>query len=200
MEVMQKYAEQYYFLEKNFPNFLSQMLMTCEDESAREVILHNFRDEAEGSNNHRELWLRFAEGIGASREDVKAAKALPETTAAVETFEALSKESYLAGSAALAAYESQIPAVAKEKIAGLVANYGIESEATMAFFRVHGELDVEHSEAWWDIIEKYCTDENVKAQIRDAVIQGRDALWGFLDGVMREYFPEYDCDCEMQQA
>ena len=195
IEVMQKYAEQYYHLEKNFPNFLAAMLATSDEADAREVIMHNFHDEAAGTQNHRELWLRFGEGIGATREGMKNSEMLPETAAAVATFQGLSEESYLLGSAALAAYESQVPAVAQEKIAGLVANYGIDSEETMKFFRLHGELDVEHADAWWDIINKYCTDEATKAEVEASVIKGRDALWGFLDGVVREYFPE--CECEM---
>jgi len=197
IEAMQKYAEQYYHLQKNFPNFLSQMLMTCEDENARAAIMHNFQDEAEGEQNHRELWLRFGEGIGATREGMKNSIMLPETVATIKTFEGLSKESYIKGSAALAAYESQIPAVAQKKIEGLVNNYGIESEETMMFFRLHGELDVEHAQAWWDIIAKYCDDEAVKQEIIEGVTKGRDALWGFLDGIVREYLPEMDCECEM---
>lgn len=196
IEVMQKYAEQYYHLEKNFPNFLSAMLMTAESEDARQIIMDNFRDEAEGSQNHRELWLKFGEGIGATREGMKGSEALAQTTAAVSTFDALSRQSFLLGAAALAAYESQVPEVAKEKIDGLVRNYGIDSEATMKFFRVHGDVDVQHSEAWWDIIEKYCDSEAVKQEVRNAVAQGRDALWNFLTGIMEAYYPEA-CDCEM---
>ena len=195
IEVMQKYAEQYYILEKNFPNFLSNMLMTADQESARATILDNFMDEAQGTENHRELWLKFGEGIGANRADIKAAVALPETAAAVETLKKLSEESYAKGSAALAAYESQIPEVAKEKIDGLVKNYGIESEETMAFFRVHGTVDLAHSQAWWDIIDQYCTDEAKKEEIRAGVIAGRDALWNFLSGIVREYMPEAEMAC-----
>ena len=86
LAVMQKYAEQYYHLERNFPNFLSAMLMTCDDESVRAKILDNFNDETAGSENHRELWLRFGEMVGASREDMKNSETLPETAAAIETF------------------------------------------------------------------------------------------------------------------
>lgn len=196
LEVMQKYAEQYYHLEKNFPNFLSAMLMTAESEDAREAILHNFQDEVYGNENHRELWLKFGEGIGATRNEIKTAEALKSTSDAVATFEELSKKSFLLGSAALAAYEAQVPEVAKEKIDGLVRNYGIDSEETMKFFRVHGEVDSAHAETWWNIIEKFCDDEAVKQDVRESVMKGRDALWNFLTGIMEAYYPEA-CDCEM---
>jgi pyrroloquinoline-quinone synthase len=197
-EVMERYAEQYYHLEKNFPNFLSQMLMTAEDAKSRAVILENFNDEA--GDNHRKLWIQFGQGIGTTKEAMQNSEMIAETKAAVDTFNTLSTANFLLGSGALAAYESQIPEVAKEKIAGLVANYGIKSEETMAFFRVHGEVDVAHTEAWWDIISDHATDTETQAQVEDAVIQGRDALWNFLSGIMREYMPEVDCECEMATA
>lgn len=185
LSVMQVYAEQYYHLEKNFPNFLSALLMTAENETTRAEIVENFMDEASGTQHHRELWLQFGEGIGATREAMKASKMFEETAETVDIFDTLSKRSFLLGAAALAAYESQVPEVAKEKIEGLVRNYGIESEATLQFFRVHGTMDVVHADAWWDLIERHCDDEATRQAVRDAVIQGRDALWNFLSGILK---------------
>ncbi len=190
LEVMQKYAEQYYHLERNFPNFLSAMLMTCDDEAARSSILENFNDETAGEMNHRELWLRFGECIGSTREDMKNSEMLPETAAAIETFKSLCSGSFLTGSAALAAYESQIPAIAAKKVEGLVRNYGIKSEEGIAFFRVHGAIDAKHAQAWWDIIENFAVTDEQKEEVRLATEAGAAALWNFLSGVMKAYLPE----------
>ena len=191
LAVMQKYAEQYYHLERNFPNFLSAMLMTCDDESVRAKILDNFNDETAGSENHRELWLRFGEMVGASREDMKNSETLPETAAAIETFRTICDKSYLEGAAVLGAYESQIPAIAAKKIEGLVEFYGIkEDHPGVEFFRLHGILDVKHAQVWWDIIEQAQLTDDKKEEIRIATEQGRDALWNFLTGVLKAYMPE----------
>ena len=40
----------------------------------RKQILYKLWDEEHGKDNHAELWLRFAEGIGVSREDVQSAE------------------------------------------------------------------------------------------------------------------------------
>ena len=39
--------------------------------AVRQQMLDNLWDEEHGKDNHAELWLRFAEGIGVSREDVQ---------------------------------------------------------------------------------------------------------------------------------
>lgn len=188
IEVMKKYAEQYYHLERNFPNFLSAMLMTCDDEGVRAQILDNFRDETAGIANHRELWLQFGEAIGATREDMKNSEMLPETAAAIESFRLLCSKSYLVGAAALAAYESQIPAIAAKKIEGLEKNYGV-TEGT-EFFKVHGIMDVKHAQVWWDMIEAADLNEAQKEELRMAGKKGAEALWNFLDGILKAYMPE----------
>ncbi len=182
IEVMRKYAEQYYHLERNFPNFLAAMLMTCDDEGIRAQILDNFSDETSGSMNHRELWLKFGEAIGATREDMKNSEMLPETAEAIATFQKICSSNYLQGAAALAAYESQIPAIAAKKLEGLEKNYGI-TEGT-EFFKVHGYMDIKHANVWWDMLKGH------EEETAESVKAGRDALWNFLTGVLKAYMPE----------
>jgi pyrroloquinoline-quinone synthase len=193
MEVMQKYAEQYYHLERAFPTFLSLMLQTCDDESVRASILDNFNDETGGALNHRELWLRFGEGIGATREDMKNSTPLPETQAAIDTFKALCSKNYLVGAAALAAYESQIPAIAAKKLEGLAQNYGIVDDRTREFFTVHGTMDVKHANVWWDMLKE--APETQKAELEAATREGAAALWNFLSGILKAYMPEPAMKC-----
>lgn len=202
IEVMRKYAEQYYHLERNFPGFLSAMLMTCDDEHIRALILENFQDETAGAKNHRELWLRFGEGIGVTREAMKNSQPLPETTAVIATFQKWCSHSYLTGAAALAAYESQIPAIAAKKLEGLTKNYNITSPEATEFFRVHGVMDIKHAQVWWDILEQAVVeqtifsseenllDESTKILVTTATHEAGEALWTFLSGITREYIPE----------
>lgn len=191
IEVMRKYAEQYYHLESNFPLFLSIMHAQCGDKfDVRQEITENLHDEEFGDENHRELWLRYAEAIDAMREDVQNSTPIEETKAAVEAFKNLSSEHFLAGSGALAAYESQMPPVSESKIRGLKKHYNVTTERGLKFFEVHGVLDIEHADSWWEIIEKYADTDELKNTVRDAVTKGRDALWGFLDGIVRMYMPD----------
>jgi pyrroloquinoline-quinone synthase len=190
LPVLQKYAEQYYHLEKNFPRFLSRVHADCEDPGVRQVITENLYDEEYGPENHRELWLRFGEALGNDRAVLQMSEPLPETAATIATFDALARKSLESGVGALAAYESQIPDVATTKQSGLEKHYGITERRGLEFFALHSYLDKEHSDAWWNILDARATSAEVKALIEDAVVRGRDALWNFLDGVCRAYFPE----------
>ena len=189
-EVLARYAEQYYHLERNFPRFLSQIHTNCDDPTTRQTITENLYDEEHGTANHRELWLRFAEAVGADRDAVQNSTPLPETLETLNTFTELSKNSTLSGIAGLAAYEHQIPAVAQKKIEGLQKNYNITNERGLTFFRVHGTVDVQHANAWWNIIDKSATTPEQQSIAEHGVTQGRDALWNFLTGVCKAYFPE----------
>lgn len=189
IEVLKGYSEQYFHLENQFPHFLSRAHVNSDKFDVRQEITENLYDEEFGPENHRELWLRFGEGVGADRDGMVNSERLPETQAAIDAFNGASDSSDIEGVAALSAYESQLPDVSVSKVKGLKDHYNIDDERTTKFFDVHGIVDVEHADAWWRILDKYTTDEN-KQQVVDAVRAGRDALWGFLDGVCREYFPE----------
>ncbi len=188
--VMQKYAEQYYHLEKNFPRLLSRVHTACEEPAVRQVLSDNLHDEEYGENNHRELWLRFAEAVGVDRGTVETSEPILETKETLASLMEACGQSTLSGIGALSAYESQIPAVAESKLNGLEKHYGISDERGTEFFRLHGVVDIEHSTAWWNVIDERALTEEARGETEAGVTVGRDALWNFLDGVCREYFPE----------
>ena len=184
LEDLRFYAKQYYHLEKSFPRFLSRIHSSTEDAAVRQTVLENLVDEERGAENHRELWLRFAEGLGLSREEVLASEPHPQTSAAVESLMDLASDSDPAvGLAALYAYESQLPAVSQSKIDGLKAFYGVSDERAVRFFEVHKEMDAWHSEAERGALESLGASEET---VRAAAVKGAEALWTFLDGVDAE--------------
>lgn len=195
VEVMREYAKQYYHLENTFPRLLSRVHTYCVDPKIRQILSDNLHDEEYGEKNHRELWLRFAESIGVSRQDVVASEPLPETQGAITSLMDACDAGTLSGIGALSAYESQIPSVAESKIAGLKEHYGITDERGTEFFSLHGVVDVEHSDAWWNVIAAHAESADAQAQTKQGTITGRDALWGFLDGVCRAYFPQALASC-----
>ncbi|MES2014641.1 MAG: CADD family putative folate metabolism protein [Patescibacteria group bacterium] len=193
--VMQEYAKQYYHLEKNFPRLLSRVHTNCDEPRVRQVLSDNLHDEEYGEKNHRELWLRFAEGLGVKRDAVEQSEMLPETKATIASLMEACDAGTLSGIGALSAYESQIPAVATSKIDGLKKHYGIADARSTEFFTLHGEVDVEHSNAWWDIVDERAVSDSERAETERGVVAGRNALWDFLDGVCRAYFPEAAMAC-----
>ncbi|MEX2247689.1 MAG: CADD family putative folate metabolism protein [Dehalococcoidia bacterium] len=182
------YANQYYHHVLAFPQYVSGAHAICPTQPDRQELLENLIEEERGEENHPELWLRFAEGVGASRDEVESAEALPETDRLVELFRDVTmRRSFPEACAALYVYESQVPEVAKTKIAGLKQFYGIGDERSLQFFEVHIGADEIHAEVGAGMVRRH-TDGGAA---REAVLRtGREcasALWGFLDGVHRTY-------------
>src|SRR5919108_4940703 len=184
-EAIQDYARQYYAFESTFPRLLSSIHARCARPDVRQALLDNLWDEEHGEINHAELWLRFAEGMGVSREEVRAAAQTSGTRDLLEAYWSACTDAELAaGVAALYAYEHQVPEVAAEKIRGLVDRYGIDDPRTLAFFTVHSSLDVEHAEAERAMIRTLAADSGEEA-VLSATRAALDAWWRFLDAVDR---------------
>ena len=182
LENLREYARQYYAFESSFPRFLSTIHSKSPDPVARQSILENLWDEEHGPDNHAELWLRFAEGVGAGRDDVMSARWNPATARLVDVYEGIcSTASTAAAVAAVYAYERQVPEVAKAKIDGLERHFGVTDDRSLAFFRVHAGLDVAHAEAERRIIAK---EGEVEAEeVEEAARTALAAWWRFLDAV-----------------
>jgi pyrroloquinoline-quinone synthase len=181
-DALQEYARQYYAFESNFPRFLSALHSRTEDPAIRAGLLENLWDEEHGESNHRELWLRFAEGIGVDRDDVTSARWNDATRGLVATYEEATREAPVAaGVAALYAYERQVPPVAQAKLDGLKARFGVTDPRTLGFFQTHAWLDVEHSNAEREMIASLS--DGVQDEVLATTAAALDAWWSFLDAV-----------------
>ena len=181
------YAQQYYHHVAAFPTYLSAVHAHCDDQPTRKELLKNLIDEEAGSPNHPELWLKFAEGLGLSRDRVQKSEQRAETMNLIETFRSVCGEQSTAeGLAALYAYESQIPAVCESKIDGLKKHYGFNDPEHYRYFSVHIEADREHAAAERAMLASH-VNENNAAGVYQSVQRVLDALWEMLSGVCRRH-------------
>ena len=186
IESMRKYAEQYYHFEKAYPRFLSNVHSRCDDRNVRQLLLENLWDEEHGEDNHVELWLRFCDALGLDRAQVENSTPDNSTKELIDSFLDLTSNRSLAGGAsALFAFESQVPEVADTKIAGLKSFYGIEDKRGISFFKVHRDLDIEHSDAEAEMINSLVTTEQEENDAVDSADIAASSLWNFLDGVYK---------------
>src|SRR2546429_735026 len=164
-EALADYARQYYHHVAAFPTYLSAVHMKCDDQAIRKQLLSNLIDEEAGSPNHPELWLKFAEGLGASDVDVRNTDKQPETKSLIDAFRSVCANGSTAdGLAALYAYESQIPAICESKIDGLKKHYGFTDPQHYRYFIVHIEADREQVAA-----ERFMLAAQVSAKNDDTV-------------------------------
>lgn len=183
-----EYAKQYYAHVKAFPTYVSAVHSRCDDLQVRQMLLENLIEEERGAENHPELWLRFAEGLGVSRDEVRKAELLPSTTDTVARLKALTaNEDYRLGVASLYAYESQIPEVAATKRSGLKDFYGIDDARAVSFFTAHEAADQVHRQIEMKILSDGCDTDESRAQTIVAAREAARSLWDFLSGVHEAY-------------
>ena len=189
-EDLREYAEDYYHHVEAFPTYLAELGIRLEDGDLRRAILANMADEkgvedvfGQPAPAHSELWLDFAEGMGAHR-GLAGHSPLPEVRELIGFFHRVASEGTPEEAlAAFYAYESQVPRVAKEKARGLQEMYDAD-ERTSSYFTLHTTADVCHSRVWQQQLSKRLEAHPQMAE--KALAAGENAakaLWHALDGI-----------------
>jgi pyrroloquinoline-quinone synthase len=186
-EDLRGYALDYYQHVNAFPSYLAALALRLNDGELRRAVLANMRDEQGGEGDaaeaHSDLWMDFAEGMGAARNTF-GHESVPEVRQLVKHFAQVAEEGTPAEAlAAFYAYESQVPRVATEKDRGLRERYGA-GERTTRYFTLHATADVYHANVWREQLAKR-VEEDPKAatQALDAAENAARALWTALDGI-----------------
>jgi pyrroloquinoline-quinone synthase len=178
------YAAQYYKHVQAFPEHLGTLAARVEGE-LKEIVEDNLREEVDPTAPHPKLWRSFAGALGVSEETLRATTSLPGIAGLVNEYgELAAKGSPAEAVAGFYAYETQVPEIAAQKIAGLQKFYGITEAPALAYFAVHQEADVRHRAAWreWLAAQPEAEGEAMLA----AAERGLKALWGALDAVYPE--------------
>jgi len=189
-EDLREYARDYYHHVEAFPIYLAELGIRLDESELRRVVLANMADEkgtadavGEESAAHSELWLDFAEGMGAGR-DMRGHRPVREIAELTGFFHRVASEgSPEEALAAFYAYESQVPRVAQEKARGLQEMYGADQRAT-SYFTLHTTADVYHSQVWRQQLGKRVEANPQMAE--KALVAGENAaqaLWRALDGI-----------------
>jgi pyrroloquinoline-quinone synthase len=187
---LRDYARQYYHHVQAFPSYLAEFALRLDEGELRRAVLANMCDEkgAPGGSGkdsvpHSELWLDFAEGMGA-RRDMQWHLPLAQIRELTRHFHYVASEGTPEEAlAAFYAYESQVPRVAKEKERGLREMYGADDK-TCGYFALHATADIYHSNVWREQLEKRITanPHAVEAAL-DAAENTARMLWQALDGI-----------------
>jgi pyrroloquinoline-quinone synthase len=189
---LREYARQYYHHVEAFPCYLAELALRLDEGELRRAVLANMCDEkgagevSEDSVPHSELWLDFAEGMGA-RRDMVMHLPVAEIRELIRHFHRMASEGTPEEAlAAFYAYESQVPRVAKEKARGLREMYSADSK-TCGYFTLHATADVYHSNVWRQQLEKRLAANPGAAQAAlDAAENTARLLWQALDGIEAE--------------
>jgi pyrroloquinoline-quinone synthase len=181
---LRQYATDYYHHVAAFPAYLSALHTRLEDGETRRAILRNLCEEEIAGRPHSEIWLDFAEGMGAGRNAVRRQVPMEEIRGLMRHFRRIATEGLTSEAlATFYAYESQIPRIAKEKAQGLAARYGADGR-TCGYFKLHQHADMEHAQVWRDLLAQQIEEHPEQAaQALDAAEHAAIALWRVLDGM-----------------
>jgi pyrroloquinoline-quinone synthase len=186
-DALAAYARQYFHHVEVFPRAVSAVHANCPDAAGRRLLAENLAEEeglGEGQQDHASLWLDFAASLGSDEAAVRAEALNDETENLIDTFRKLSRRSYASGLAALYAYESQLPAIAKTKIKGLVERYDLDEPRALKFFQVHEYADIEHADVCRELLDALPDEE--RAEAHAAACELAEALRMFLTGMQRQ--------------
>jgi pyrroloquinoline-quinone synthase len=189
---LRAYSADYYHHVAAFPTYLASYYSRLPEGDLRRAVVQNLADE-EGldgnpsSRPHSEMWLDFAEGIGAERAEARNSEPVAEVASLIEHFRRVAKEgSDGEALASFYAYESQVPRVAKEKARGLREMYGADAK-TCGYFTLHTTADVYHSNVWRDQLSNaIASDSDMQERALVAAENAARSLWRALDGIERE--------------
>ena len=186
-EDLKFYAAQYYNQVSAFPTYLTSLHARLPEGATRRNVLSNAFDEECAECAHSDLWLRFLEGMGGDAADCSPNAAIPEVGELVKTFRSLAEHAPVASVfGALFAYESQVPKIAAEKLAGLKRHYGAD-DRTCGYFILHRVADIRHSNVWREIINELLEKDELHAEeVLAGVSRAARALWSALDGIERD--------------
>src|SRR3989475_11905419 len=151
---LREYACQYY--HHVAASYLAQFAVRLDDGELRQAVLANMADEkglSVGGTPHAELWLDFAEGMGASR-DLRRHQPVAEIRDLIAFFHHIASEGTPEKAlAAFYSYESQIPRLAGEKARGLREMYAADEKACR-YFALHTTADLDHAQIWRQQLDK----------------------------------------------
>ena len=187
---LRAYALDYYQHVQTFPTYLAAFALRLNEGELRRAVLANMRDEqggedasGEAGESHSDIWLDFAEGMGAARTSL-GHKAVREVKQLIAYFSDVASEGTPEEAlAAFYAYESQVPRIAKEKDRGLRELYGAD-ERTTRYFTLHATADVYHANVWREQLGKRVAANPATADKALAAAEtAAKALWTALNGI-----------------
>ncbi len=180
---LQDYALQYWPHVAAFPQFVALIYGQAPSEAAASGLLRNLQEEVGSAtqSSHPELWKDFAEGLGVARDEFDRTEFRTASKDLKSQFTKSCLASFAKGLGTLYAYESQVPAIADQKVAGLEKFYDLKDEKTLSFFKVHSTADQFHSAEVAGWIDQLSDGE--AAEAKAACEDSAKALWKFLDDV-----------------
>jgi pyrroloquinoline-quinone synthase len=181
---LQGWAKNQFHEFRNIHRFFGIRYQKCPIPELRRSLLENMVEE-EGEDlfggkypSHRDLWVRFAEGLGVAREDILDYEPLPGIRAALEMYVSLVQQSHWAVAIGTGlVFEGGGPRRMREEREALEKYYSWIPSSSLDFFRAHEYHDQGHGDKVTEVIKRHCMEIRLQHEMREAVKQRADIMW-----------------------
>jgi len=188
--VLREWVKQFYPWLASVPIAMAERFANCswepKNDRYRRMILDQLLEEAGdpkgNAPGHPELWLRFCEGLGVSREEVQSATLLPNTMVAIDDFLYTNRVNSFYVSAAGSSEPPNVELCAR-LLPAFRKHYGVD-EAHLEYYTLHVVADVEHSEWIGQIVAGFANTPEVRRQMWDQMLRGFSIHALLVDGVL----------------
>lgn len=187
---VQAWALNRYCYQAAIPRKDLTLMSRMTDRAMRREWLHRVieHDGGDGNPGGLERWLILTDGLGLDRDDVTSLRlVLPATRFAVEAYVRFVGERSTLEAIASSLTELFAPAIHKDRIAGMLANYDFIDEGVLQYFRRRlEELPHDVGFALAYVKREARTPEQQQA-VLDALRFKCDVLWAQLDALHHAY-------------
>jgi pyrroloquinoline-quinone synthase len=181
-EALDGYVKEYFHLVKAVPEMVEKIYQT----NPTPEMKANLEDE----KSHVALWENFAVGMGISKKELHEYAPSDNTIEAVNRLTSLMNNA-TEGSAAMYAYEADIPTISMSKIDGLKKFYGISDASTLEYFVEHETADIEHVKVWQAMMSNFNASQQATAL--NSAEESLKAQNSVLDSVCERYSVMANC-------
>jgi pyrroloquinoline-quinone synthase len=164
------YSKEYFQLVKSVPSFMTPLIEFA-PHSMKSELISNQEEETQ----HIKPWIRFAQALGVEEKELDNYSGLPKTKQAVSQLSSL-MTSFDGGACAMYAFEKEIPKISQTKLEGLAKFYGISSEESTEYFKLHTEADIRHAASWRKALEQSTSQNEDLIKIADKSISAQNLL------------------------
>jgi len=188
--LVQRWVGQFYPWLACVPLAMAERFSRCSWEAKydrfRRMILDQLVEEAGDPKGkepgHPELWLRFCEGLGVSREAILATPLLPSTMVAIDDFLYINREVPFYISAAGSSEPPNVELCAR-LLPAFRGHYRVP-ESHLTYYTLHVTADEEHSRFVGEMVAAFASTPDVRKEMWDAMLRGFAIHRLLVDGVI----------------
>ena len=187
---VQAWALNRFCYQAGVPRKDAALMSRAFDRELRREWIHRMLDHDGGGGEEGgiERWLRLTDALGLDRAYVVSMQgALPATRFAVEAYVAFVRERTLLEAVASSLTELFAPAIHRERIAGMLANYAFVPEQAMQYFRRRLDQANRDADFALEFVKRHASTPQIQAAVVDAVRFKCNVLWAQLDALHHAY-------------